>query len=61
MLEANARELAALTFFSIVRCVSMMMLTRSSPSCGSFCTIASIEIPESARIRVTSANTPGLS
>jgi hypothetical protein len=42
-------------------CVSRMMSVCSSPSGGSFWIIASIEISRSARIRVMSASTPGLS
>ena len=41
--------IAALTFFSTVRCVSMMMSTWSSPSRGSFWNMASIEISRSAQ------------
>src|SRR5260370_15560410 len=53
--------IAWLTFFSSARWVSMTMLTRLSPLPGSFCTMASIEIPESARMRVMLASTPGWS
>jgi hypothetical protein len=53
--------IAALTFFSIAWCVSITMSTRRSPSPGYFCTMASIEMRESARMRVMSASTPGLS
>ena len=40
--------IAALTFFSIARWVSITMSTRLWPSSGSFCTMASIDIFESA-------------
>jgi hypothetical protein len=53
--------MAASTFFSIASWVSMMMSTCSSPSSGSFCTIASMEMARSARMRVMSASTPGRS
>ena len=53
--------IACSTFFSSARWVSMTMSTRLSPSLGSFCTIASIEMAESARARVMSASTPGRS
>src|ERR1039457_4462215 len=51
--------MAALICFSRVWCVSMMISTCSSPSDGSFCTMASMETPRSARMRVMSASTPG--
>src|SRR6185436_17575128 len=57
----SMRAIAWLTFFSSAWWVSMTISTRFSPLRGSFCTIASIEIFESARMRVTSASTPGLS
>src|SRR5205807_5381940 len=53
--------IAWLTFFSSARWVSMTMSTRLSPLPGSFCTMASIEIFEAARMRVMSASTPGWS
>src|SRR5438105_2373640 len=53
--------IAWLTFFSSARWVSMTMSTRLSPLPGSFCTMASIEIFEPARMRVMSASTPGWS
>src|SRR5712692_3555192 len=53
--------IAWFTFFSRAWCVSMTISTRLSPSPGSFCTMASIEILQSASKRVMSASTPGLS
>src|SRR4051812_13879499 len=57
----SMRAIARSTLRSSARCVSITMSTRLSPCGGSFCTIASIEIFESARMRVTRASTPGLS
>src|SRR5882672_7824182 len=53
--------IAVLMLFSRVWWVSMMMSTCSSPSAGSRCTMASMEIEPSARMRVMSASTPGRS
>ena len=59
--SASMRAMAASMRRSRVSCVSMMISTRSSPSTASFCTTAPIEISLSARMRVTSASTPGRS
>jgi len=59
--SASMRAIAASTCFSWVWCVSRMMSVWVSPSPGSFCSIASIEMVASARMRVMSASTPSLS
>src|SRR4051812_34863130 len=57
----SMRAVACSTWRSSARCVSMTISTWLSPSPGSFCTIATIEILQSARTRVMSASTPGRS
>src|SRR5450756_138771 len=59
--NASIFLIAALMRFSRVRWVSMIRSAWSSPSPGSFWITASIEICSSARMRVMSASTPGLS
>jgi hypothetical protein len=59
--SASIFAIAAITSFSMHVCVRRMMSVCFSPSEGSFWIIALIEISRSARMRVMSASTPGLS
>ncbi len=59
--SASMRAIAVMIWRSTVRCVSRMMSVWFSPSAGSRCSTASIEMRASARMRVMSASTPGSS